>query len=155
MRSTLPLLFLTAALIFANCNKKCRSLQSDVGGGIIKSYDFKGCLIYANLDSNITIRNQSEFNAYKSAKLKSCDDTSKLDAIDFNQHMLVGQPVKVYACNVAMHRRLAVDTVAKTYTYTIKTELCEGCNTELVSPNWVIMPQLPAGYNMVYKIEKQ
>lgn len=155
MHRALLSIFLISVTGFFACNKKCRSLQSDIGGGIIKTYDFKSCIIYSSLDSNIVIRNQAEFNSFKNSKLKSCEDTSKLESIDFNQHMLVGQPVKVFACNVAMHRRLSIDTIAKTYSYIIYIEECKGCNSELGSPNWVIMPQLPAGYNLIFKTEKQ
>jgi hypothetical protein len=65
--------------------------------------------------------------------------------------MLVGYKLKTYACNVAFHRKLIIDDSAKTYTYSIEMELCRGCNSELTSPNWVIMPKLPAGYKMVFR----
>lgn len=145
---------LSLALFSTGCNKKCADLESTVSGAIVKAYDFGQCFIYTAHDSSRIIDSDTAFQRYKDKNLKACDP-SGLEAIDFSRHMLVSYRVKVYACNAAFHRRLDIDTAAKTYTYTVKTELCRGCNTELTSPNWVIMPQLPAGYKLVYRTEEQ
>jgi hypothetical protein len=40
--------------------------------------------------------------------------------------------------------------VNKEYRYTIEMELCTGCGTELTGTNWVVAPQLPAGYTLKF-----
>lgn len=153
MRSFL-LVIAGLALSLGGCNKKCRNLSSDVSGAIVKAYDFGECLVYAYVDSNRVISSDTAFSSYKKKYLKGCD-TGKLEAIDFSQHMLVGYKTRVFACNVGFHRQLLIDDAAKTYTYLIKKELCRGCNTELVSPNWVVMPLLKPGYKLLFKTEEQ
>lgn len=135
--------------IFIGCNRDCRNMANTQSGGIVKPYDFGDCFLYTSLDSHVMIDNASNWSAFKQKYLKYCD-TQKLEAIDFSQHMLVGYKLKVYACNVAFHRKLIIDDSAKIYTYSIEMEVCKGCNSELTSPNWVIMPKLPAGYKMVF-----
>ena len=115
----------------------------------MKAYDFGDCFLYTSLDSQVVIDDAGKWTAFKQKYLKFCD-TLKLENIDFTQHMLVGYKLKTYACNVAFHRKLTIDDSSKTYTYAIEQQLCRGCNTELTSPNWVIMPKLPAGYTIVF-----
>lgn len=150
MRS-LPVFIFSAVLLFmAGCNRECRNLDNTESGGIVKAYNFGDCFLYTALDSQNVIDDAAKWTEFKQKNLKFCD-TQKLENIDFSQHMLVGYKLKVYACNVAFHRKLIIDDNAKTYTYSIEMELCRGCNSELSSPNWVIMPKLPAGYTMVFR----
>ena len=141
---------LVIAGFLANCNRECRNLSDTESGGILKAYDFGGCFLYTGIDSQNVIDDAGKWTAFKQKYLKYCD-TLKLENIDFSKHMLVGYKLKVYACNVAFHRKLIVDDNAKTYTYSIEMEICKGCNTELASPNWVIMPKLPAGYSLRFQ----
>jgi hypothetical protein len=150
MRIWLIILLLLLPGIFTQCNRKCRNLANTESGGIIKSYDFGDCFLYTSLDSQVVIDDAGKWTAFKQKYLKYCD-TLKLENIDFTQQMLVGYKLKTYACNVAFHRKLIIDDSTKTYTYFIEMELCRGCNSELTSPNWVIMPKLPAGYNMFFR----
>lgn len=152
MRYILSLVAIMTVMLFSHCNKKCRNLASDVSGGIVKAYDFGNCFLYTSLDSQVVVDNSSKWSAFKQKYLKYCD-TNSLESIDFSKHMLVGYKLKVYACNVGFHRKLIVDDAAKTYTYLIQIEQCKGCNSELASPNWVLMPQLPAGYTLKFKSE--
>ena len=135
---------------FTHCNSKCRNLSNTQSGDIVKVYDFGDCFLYTSLDSTIIINSPASWSAFKAKYLKYCD-TNKLENIDFSQHMLLGYKLKAFACNVAFHRQLIIDDQAKTYTYKIEIEECKGCNTELVSPNWVIVPALPAGYTLLFK----
>jgi hypothetical protein len=143
-------LLLVIAGFLANCNRECRNLSNTESGGIVKPYEFGGCFLYTSLDSQVVVDDTGKWTAFKQKYLKYCD-TQNLENIDFSKHMLVGYKLKVYACNVAFHRKLIVDDSAKTYTYFIEIEVCKGCNTELASPNWVIMPKLPAGYSLQFK----
>lgn len=143
-------ILVSIAVFLNNCNRECRNLANTQSGDIVKVYEFGDCFLYTSLDSQVVIDDATKWTAFKQKYLKYCD-TLKLESIDFSKHMLVGYKLRVYACNVAFHRKLIIDDSAKTYTYSIKTELCRGCNSELNSPNWVIMPKLPAGYKMDFR----
>jgi hypothetical protein len=139
MRLTGYFFLLCVAGLIANCNRECRNLANTQSGGIVKAYEFGDCFLYTSLDSQVVIDDTGKWTAFKQKYLKYCD-TQKLENIDFSQHMLVGYKLKVYACNVAFHRKLIIEL-----------ETCKGCNSELTSPNWVIMPKLPAGYTMLFR----
>ena len=149
MRIWITVLVLLIPAFFTQCNRECRNLASTESGSIVKAYDFGDCFLYTSLDSQVVIDDAGKWIAFKQKYLKFCD-TLKLENIDFTQHMLVGYKLKTYGCNVAFHRKLTIDDSTKTYTYAIEQQLCRGCNTELTSPNWVIMPKLPAGYTIVF-----
>jgi hypothetical protein len=149
MRIWITVLVLLIPAFFTQCNRECRNLASTESGSIVKAYDVGDCFLYTSLDSQVVIDDAGKWTAFKQKYLKFCD-TLKLENIDFTQHMLVGYKLKTYGCNVAFHRKLTIDDSTKTYTYAIEQQLCRGCNTELTSPNWVIMPKLPAGYTIVF-----
>ncbi|MBM3921059.1 MAG: hypothetical protein FJ347_07535 [Sphingomonadales bacterium] len=150
MRFIKLIILISVGGLLTNCNRECRNLANTQSGGIVKSYDFGDCFLYSSLDSHVIIDDAGKWTAFKQKYLKYCD-TQKLENIDFSQHMLVGNKLRVFACNVAFHRKLIINDSNKTYTYDIEMELCKGCNSELSSPNWVIMPKLPAGYTMVFR----
>lgn len=149
MRFRILSIALLISAFFTQCNRECRNLANTESGGIIKAYDFGDCFLYTSLDSQVVIDDAGKWTAFKQKYLKFCD-TLKLENIDFTRHMLVSYKLKTYACNVAFHRKLIIDDSTKTYTYSIEQQLCRGCNSELTSPNWVIMPKLPAGYTIVF-----
>lgn len=141
----IPAVLLIVSVLTQSCNKKCRSVESSYSGAITGLYDFKDCYIYAKLDSHLLIRSDSAFNAYKSSHFIHCD-AAALEKVDFSQNMIIGFKTKTNACNVAFHRKVEIDQVNKTYTYTVEVERCGGCGTELASSNFVVAPQLPSGY---------
>jgi len=136
------------------CNKNCSEVNSDISGGIVKTYDFGNCLIYAQLDSHRVISTDTGWITYKTKYLGNCNPAG-LENIDFSQNMLVGYKVTEFGCNLGMHRKLIVDETAKTYTYQVRVEVCGGCNSRLSSPNWVLMPQLPPGYTMRFETVRE
>ncbi|MBL7900836.1 MAG: hypothetical protein JNK73_02470 [Bacteroidia bacterium] len=138
-----------SALLYA-CNNKCRSLQSDAGGAIVEMYNMGECQIYSRIDSNIRISHDTQWSNFQAKHFQFCNKAA-LKGIDFNKHDLLGLKVNVSACNVAMHRRLDIDTAAKTYTYSVRAELCQGCGTQLESMNFALVPKLPAGYTLLFK----
>lgn len=138
----------------AGCNKKCRSLESKNSGAVVGLYDFKDCYIYAKVDSNVVIRSDSDFTKYKTAHFIHCK-SGELDVIDFSKNMLLGYRTLTVACNAAFNRHIAIDTATKVYLYEVTVEKCKGCGTELASNNFVIAPQLPAGYTLKFSVKEK
>lgn len=156
MRSyaVIPFLALSIGFIFQTCNKKCRSIESSYSGAVIGLYDFKDCYIYAKVDSNLLIRSDTAFANYKSKNFIHCD-AGALDPVDFSKNMILGFKTTTSACNAAFHRKVEIDSLQKQYRYIVEIERCNGCGTELTSSNFVIAPQLPAGFTMTFiRIEK-
>jgi NAD-dependent dihydropyrimidine dehydrogenase PreA subunit len=149
-----PAITLVFIFLSGSCNKKCKSLESTNSGSIVASYDFKDCYVYATFDSTITITTDSAFTAYKAKQFINCSPSS-LEAVDFNKNMIVGYKIKVNACNVGFHRKIEIDTTKKEYRYTVETELCTGCGTELTGTNFVVAPQIPAGYSLLFSNKKR
>lgn len=144
-------LAMATSVLFYSCNKNCSSLQSTYGGKVVGMYDFKSCFVYARLDSNIIINSDTAFQRYKDDHFINCN--AVLDNIDFSKNALLGFRTKAYGCNVAFHRIVEIDDALMTYTFKVKIETCGGCGTELTSPNWVVAPQIPVGYKVIFKTE--
>lgn len=146
---------LTVGLVFfsSGCNKKCRALQSNESGLIIKAYDFKECFIYAQFDSTLIIDSDTAFTNYKNAHFKNC--TATLDPVDFSQQMIIGYKVKVIACNAAFYRHIELDSANKIYRYTVTTEKCSGCGSDITSTNIVLAPKVPAGYSVKFETKEK
>lgn len=154
VRNNLVLLVGLGMLWFSSgCNKKCSSLESSISGKVIGLYDFRECFIYAQFDSTLLITSDTAFATYRNAHFKNC--TATLDAVDFNKNCLIGYKVKVVACNVAFHRNIEIDSVKHEYRYTVTTEKCAGCGTDIVSTNIVLAPQVPAGYKVIYATKEK
>lgn len=141
--------FAIVALLQAqSCKDNCRNMESTFSGEVLKLYDFKACYVYAAIDSTLIIDTDTGFQNYKSRYFKNCN--SNLDPIDFSNQVLLGLKTEASACNVSFHRKIELDTAKKTYTYTVETNACGGCGTQLNSSNFVIGPKVPAGYSVVF-----
>lgn len=137
-------------MIFTTCNKKCGGMENSEEGNIIEKFDFADCFLYARVDSTLVISSDSAFTAYKNKNFKNCN-SSTFKTIDFNQHSLLGYMVRIPACNVAFHRKVEIDNVAKVYRYTVTIEKCTGCNQQISSPNFVLVPKIPSNYGVVFE----
>lgn len=137
------------SLYAESCAKKCKTIEGTNAGVIVSSYDFKDCYVYASFDSTITFQSDSAFNAYKAKQFINCTPAN-LEAVDFTKNMIIGYKIKVNACNVGFHRKIEIDSIKKEYRYSIETELCGGCGTALTGTNFVVAPQIPAGYTLIY-----
>ncbi len=148
-----PVIFLCLGILFlgSQCNEKCKDMESSEEGSILSKYDFGGdCFIFASIDSNLVIRSDSAFKAFKDKRFKNCN-AGTVPAIDFSQHSLLGFLVKVPACNAAFHRKVVIDNNAKIFHYTVSIEKCTGCNQLVSSPNFVLVPAIPNGYKVVFE----
>jgi len=139
-------------VIMASCNKKCAGLESTIDGAIEATYTFGDCDFFAALDSNIIIRNKVEFDSFVNTKMKNCSSLNTIPSVDFQKNSLIGNMVSVAACNVAFKRNLTVDHSLKTYTYSITTDKCTGCNQLLRSPNFVLTPPIPVDYTVKFEV---
>lgn len=141
-------LAILALLQSQSCKNSCRNMESTFSGQVQKLYDFKACYIYAVLDSNLIIDSDTGFQNYKNRYFKNCN--SNLDPIDFSNQVLLGMKTEAAACNVSFHRNIALDTAQKTYTYTVETNACGECGTQLNSSNFALGPKIPPGYRVVF-----
>lgn len=140
------------AVFMFSCNKKCKSLPNSTGGEVISLYDFGDCYIYATVDTSLIISTDSAFSAFKTARFIHCNSAA-VPAINFSNQTLLGYRTEIQACNTGTHRSIAIDTVAKTYTYSMKVTRCKGCNTQLGSNNFVLGPKIPAGYQVLFDVK--
>lgn len=138
------------SVIWVSCNKKCANLNGGIAGSVLREYDFGDCKVYARVDSHLVISNQSEWDSYRNAKLKVCDN-GNLPAIDFNAEALIGYKISQIACNVGFKKTITVDAVNKEYIYTVTLDKCTGCNTEITSHNWVVGPKIPPDYKVIFQ----
>jgi hypothetical protein len=136
------------AFVFSSCNKKCSSLEATNSGEVVSLYDFKECFVYATFDSILVIDSDTAFDNYKKSHFITCKPS--LDPIDFSKHILLGFKTSTHACNAAFHRNIELDHTNKIYRFTVTIETCKGCGTPLLSTNFVIGPQIPAGYTLQF-----
>lgn len=149
-------IFLIAAaslVYFISCNNKCSEFKSSISGQTVKTLDLGECFLFANVDSSKTITTEQEWNDFKTAKFKNCN-TGQIQTVDFNQHSLLAKFTKTIGCNAGMERNLSIDNSNKLYTYTIKIKKCTGCNTQITSSNWIVVPKIPDGYTVKFLVEE-
>lgn len=143
-----PLALMVISSIQFSCNKKCRALESSNSGDVIGLYDFKECFPYASFDTSLIIDSDTAWASYQAGHFKTCN--ASLDAIDFSKNSLLGFKTQTNACNAAFHRNITIDTTAKTYTYTVTIEKCNGCGTGITSTNFVLGKKIPSGYQVKF-----
>ena len=149
-------IFLTLAcftlLLLGSCNKKCGNLESTNSGSIQDTYTFGDCNYYGAIDSHMVIRTQQEFNDFVAKQFQFCSEQNTIPSVDFAKSSLIALMVSTPACNIAYKRSLDLDIATKTYTYTVTTDKCTGCNQLLRSPNFVLTDPIPANYSVKFVI---
>jgi len=147
-------LILSFAMAFSmSCNKdkNCDLPTQIIGTGEIVSSG----LVYQplitwdmkNYEHIIRTDSQNVFN------LKvSFDNGDNYDTVDFSQYTLLGKYARGN-CKAIFERNATKNEMQKKIFYKVKVYQCGSCEINWESMNWVLVPKIPADYNVSFTIE--
>lgn len=134
-------------VVFSSCNKD--PFKNIDKGIIVQEISFGTCIPPEFSQPEHIIDDDTTYQQLLSSS--PCAGYT-LPHIDFNQYTLLGK----YAtgkCKAEFHRQVIRDDAAKTYNFTVYVFDKGICKSEPIDMNWVIVPKLPQGYNVVFNIK--
>lgn len=138
------LIFLSLnVLLVASCSKVAKCGKDDRISGIIEGNPNLGLL--SDSASEFVIDNDSTF-------MKTFPGQSV--GINFRIHTLLGVYTSNGGCNVSYLRMVERQENSKTYLYKVQVNSCGLCKKLAINFNWVLVPKLPAGWKVEFKIEE-
>jgi hypothetical protein len=115
--------------------------------------------LYPPNANEIIIKNNSDYIALgdscRALYLSSimCD-TANLPAIDFNKYSLIGKLSEGGGCGVEYIRDVTIDTITKTYNYSIEAEYNGTCEMLIMNMNWALVPSIPDDYKVFFNLQQ-
>ncbi len=76
----------------------------------------------------------------------------KPESVDFSKYTLLGNYAQG-GCDAAFTRSVIPDDNNKRYNYTVKVRQAGLCKKLVYSMNWVLVPKLPPGYSVDFRIK--
>jgi len=144
IKSILTIAFL--ALFISSCNKDGETCESVIeNSGIIESsVNFQCDTPFYN--GNFVIDSEEDLDS-----VMNLDNVCTRPEVDFTQYTMLGK----YAWTEdkgSYFRNVEMDTVNLTYDYTITVKTCGDCNCLSQNMNWVLVPKLPEGWTVDFKL---
>jgi len=81
-------------------------------------------------------------------------DTAQLPEIDFNHYDLLTKKTSGSGCGASYSREVIKDDNNKTINYNIQVTYNGMCEKLIISRNWVLVPKIPDGYTVNFKVEE-
>lgn len=134
-------------IAFLSCNKSEETCESVIeNSGIIESsVNFQCDAPFYN--GNFVIESNEDLDSVMNLN-SGCNQPE----IDFSQYTLLGK----YAWTEdkgSYFRTVEKDTINLTYDYTITVKTCGECNCLSQNMNWVLVPKLPEGWTVDFKLK--
>jgi hypothetical protein len=146
------ILFLALVAICFSCSKSPLCWGEDKNKGIIEqSVDFGYCN-FGSDEERFIINSEEELDTLINIMENAGSLCEKPD-INFNDFTLLGQ----YAsgdCEVKFIREVVRDTNNKKFIYSIKIRDCGSCKKLGYSMNWILVPKLPADWDVEFIIKE-
>lgn len=143
-------LLLLVILVQTSCNKYPKRGESINKGEIVGNYQDSECYSMTNLFTNTcVIKSMVDFDSILQGS--SCINTPT--NFDFNSFSIIGQRIK-FKCNSKIIREVKIDHSNKLYTYTVKFKDVGTCMSQGSTSNLVIVPKIPADYNVEFKVKE-
>lgn len=146
------ILFVGASL--NSCKKKCTINKEDTHSGAI-IYEKNGGLVVVMplsgyMTSNVTPQQHliQENHTYADRYEVSFDGGVNKGPVDYNIYSIVAYPLYV-TCEASLDREVIIDNVNQKVIYNIKITECANCNESYLMENYVLIPKVPIGYELV------
>lgn len=106
-------------------------------------------------DSESVVRTRLEYEALLSIRnqIPRCRDF-KLPDIDFKKYTLLGKHVRGTGCETRWDREVCLDQKRNAATYSIHMAQIGGCEPIRSSMNWILIPKLPEGCEVIFSVTK-
>lgn len=145
LRYYIPLLL----LLFTACKKNCELPEAVNKGIIVNNVVFKSFSLKKKIKDNegLLIRSQEMNEEYGSCTV-SFDGGDSFQPINFAQYSLVGART-VSLCSSSFIREIQKDEIGNFINYKILINECkEGCDFEVATMNWVLIPAVDDTYKL-------
>jgi len=134
------------SVALAKCSRGPKCWGDDKNEGIIQEEIGLTC---------VDIVSQTEFVITNDSQLLSTfKGACTPPTIDFNVHSLLGL-YTTGKCEVKYIREVIRKEEERKYEYTVTLKQCGLCKRAALSYNWVIVPKLPNGWTVDFKIKKK
>ena len=149
------LLLLLTSLGATSCKKKCVIDKEDtVSGAIVED-----AIIYhvghagPNNGYHLTTDVNGIEIAGSSVGLEvSYDEGRTRQSIDFSTYDVLLNPA-VLSCESQVDKNVTFDNTNNTVTYTVKVTNCGLCDERYTAENYVLVPNIPSNYTVVYNVD--
>lgn len=154
MKQKILLLFLFLGIITTACTQK--SSQNEIQFSDMNK-DLS-CLDSSEMPSEMRakgfiINSNDEYQlllVYQASR-QECKNI-ELPAIDFSEHTLLGRYAQGGGCSVDFAKKIYKDSLNKKITYSIQVSKEGLCKKLVESMNWVLIPKVPSGYGIEFRI---
>ncbi len=150
----IPIVFFITHIL--SCETKCpiNGSGNKNNGIIISNAAFiDTCCSMKGINKKYVIKSKSGYDSLISVNLLEGSDTC-VNSIDFEQYTLLG----FYAsgqCNVVFERNVERCETEQKYVYIINVVECGDCYLMLANSNWILVPKIPEGWGVEFKLHKE
>lgn len=142
---------LSIILVFSTTScKKCKLSEGDQNTGLIVEnviiYPQAGYLT-SNLGATMHITGS---HAYADKFEVSFDGGATRVPVNYGQYSILSNAVSV-PCEASLNRDVSYNAALDFYTYDLSGETCNGCSTERLLENYVLVEAIPAGAQIVFE----
>lgn len=137
-------IFLILSLTIYSCEK-----ENIEPGIIVQNIDFGTCIPINLPEQEYIITSDS---LYQLLLVNSVCQNYSLPTIDFTQYTLLGKFASG-KCKVTFKQAVVKDELSLQYIYTVHVFDKGICKKEGLSMNWVLVPKLPIGWSVIFKIK--
>ncbi|MEJ6583129.1 MAG: hypothetical protein QNL61_00485 [Crocinitomicaceae bacterium] len=130
--------------------KKCKLSEGNQNNGLI----VKDVIIYpqsgyltSNLGATMHITGS---HAYADQFEVSFDGGATRVPVNYGQYSILSNAVSV-PCEASLNRDVSYNSALDFYIYDLSGETCKGCNTERLLENYVLVPAIPNGTQIVFE----
>jgi len=143
--------FLSILLIFSTTScKKCKLSDGDQNTGIIIEdviiYPRSGYLT-SNLGATMHI---TASHGYADRFEISFDGGATRQPVNYSQYSILSNAVRI-PCEASLNRDVTYNSALDYYTYVLSGESCNRCDPERLLENYVLVPAIPAGAQIVFE----
>lgn len=143
--------FLSILLVFSTTScKKCKLSEGNQNTGMIVEnviiYPKSGYLT-DNLGSGIHITGS---HGYANEFEVSFNGGATRGPVDYSQYSILSNALRV-PCEASLNRDVTYNVALDFYTYELSGETCNGCSTERLLENYVLVSAIPDGAQIVFE----
>lgn len=152
MKFKFIILILIVLGVFYSCSKSPKCWGDNKNKGVIVSSVQIACEPLSELQ-NFIINDDSTFQEIFTNSLTG-ELFCSLPSIDFNSYSLLG----LFAsggCEVKFIREVVKIEEEKEYHYDVIVKSCGGCKKESYSFNWVTVPKVPDGWDVLFQVSQR
>ncbi len=155
-KSTFHLIFFLfgSSIIFSSCKKDCVIEGKDTfSGDIITSaviFTDHGLISSKFPDSTFVVDSLTASNVQNYFTVRF--NQGAATPVDYSKYNIMGYPTNT-DCSSIFDRKITINHVAQTVTYSITITHCDDCEGDYTAENWVLVPKFPLNYEVIHDVK--